>query len=338
MKRFCIIFIFFSIIAFSLKAEGIKFKGLVQTWFSAAEQNLDNSDAYGFTIRRLRLKPYGSFSKDIKWGFQVAWDKQKAKLLDVYIDFLLTKRFNLKIGKFAAPGAMSGTLTSSGKLDLIERSMITQMWNVNTALDSYRAFGAQVYGEFLTGKLYYALMISNAETNAIFTPSIKNTYYTHKNNGLAFWARLEVRPMDDLRFGGFFGSGKEKDTDTNMSSYGAHIFYLKNKINLKLEYIAGEYIAGDLKTKYDGVYAVAGYKIRKFEPTIRYGFYTPNDGEVDKNGVKKYRDISLGVNCFYSKTIKFQANYVIRSESMASNLDKIDNNIFYINCQYSFNY
>ena len=338
MKRFYVVFIFFSILAFPLKAEGIKFKGLAQIWFSMADQTIDNNDAYGFTIRRLRLKPYGSFSKDIKWGFQVGWDKQEAKILDVYIDFIFKKKFNLKIGKFAAPGAMSGTLTSSARLDLIERSMMTQMWNRNTGLDSYRALGAQVYGELLKGKLYYALMVSNVRTNAIFTPSVKNTYYTHKNNGLAMWARLEVKPMDGLRFGSFYGIGKEKDTNSNISSYGAHIFYIKDRINLKLEYIAGEYSVGDLTTKYDGVYALAGYKIKKFEPIIRCAIYAPDDGETDNYGVKKYRDMFLGVNYFYSKRIKFQANYVIRNESMGSGIDKIGNNIFYINCQYFFNY
>lgn len=338
MKRYVLFIVLIFAVSTMVKGGddgGIKFKGLVQTWLSSAQQESDDDTGYGFTLRRVRLKPYGSFSKTVKWSIQLAWDKQNTALLDAFLDFIFSPQFKLRVGQFTAPGSVSGALTSSGKLDLVERAAISQRWGGFSALTGYRGIGVQAYGDLMEGKLYYAVMVANPKTSALFTPSIKSTDYEHDHNGITLWGRLEARPTKGLRIGAFYGGGKEEDTDIVRSSYGAHLFYVKGGINIKFEYIAGEHGLDGAETKYSGYYAVLGYKKDKWEPVVRYDVYSPNDGDPDGAGVESYNNITVGVNYFMSKKVKLQANYVIRNETMAAGIARIKNNLFYICWQYS---
>lgn len=337
MKRITVVVVFIFLVASvtPLMGEGIKFKGLAQTWFSYGEEGHGDDSGYGFTLRRVRFKPYGAFSDKIKWTMQFAWDKQSASLADVYIDFIISKAFKIRVGKYTVPGTISSSLTSSGKLDFVERAAITQQWASRNSLSGYRTVGIQAYGDLMDGKLYYAVMLSNPKTTSLFSPSIKSTQYSHENNGIAFWGRVEAFLTKGLRLGAFYTGVKETDTEVKKSSYGAHLFYVKKGLNFKLEYIAGETGVEDMETKYNGMYAVLGYKTGKVEPIVRYDFFTPKDGAADSAGVEKYNNISLGINYYYTKKVKFQANYVLRNESMAAGFDKIKNNLFYICFQYS---
>ncbi|MCP4214941.1 MAG: porin [bacterium] len=336
MKRSFLAVAIVLIMMVSLNAADIKLKGLVQTWFSYADQDVDDDSGYGFTIRRVRFAPFGSISKNIKWGFQVYWDKQSVGILDAFMDITMSKGFKLKFGQFAAPGAISGALTSSAALDLIERASVSQKWGGNSGLLGYRAIGIQAHGNVMDDKLYYAVMIANPQTSSLFTPGVGASDYEHEHNGVMLWARLEAKPAKGFRLGAFYGGGKETDTDYKRDSYGAFLMYAKDSLNIKAEYIAGKYGVEGLQTEYSGMYGVLGYKFGKVEPTVRYGFYKPDDGMPDGNGVEQYNNITLGVNYQYGKSVKFQANYVLRSESMFDNLPELKNNLFYLCFQYSF--
>lgn len=335
-KRALLLMCLFLVMVFSSFAGETRLSGYVHTWFSAAEQDKGEDTVYGFTLRRVRIKPNGSFSEKIKWSLMVGWDKQTPGLFEVYLDYLFSKGFNIKIGQFPVPGAVSGTITSTTSLDLIERPMITEKWGTNNALVTFRSPGVQAYGVFLRNKLYYALMVANPKTLGIFTPGIKSAEYTHTDNGIAIWARLEARPIDGLRIGAFYGNSRETETDIERDSYGAHLFYVKKSLNIKLEYIAGQFGVPGKEVRYRGMYGVLGYKFRKLEPVARYGWYTPNDNLPDEAGVEKYQDITLGINYFHSANIKLQANYVVRNESMSPGVDELKNNLFYICLQFTY--
>jgi len=328
-----LIFVLFIIVFLFVSVHGeVNFKGLVQSWFSMSTQvNGDTSNSiYGFSNRRIRLAPYGNLGKKMRWGVQFAFDKFATPVvLDAYLEYFISRGAVLKFGKFAPPGSKAAALTSSGKLDLIERASIVQMWGGNSGLHGYRAFGAQLSGKLMDGKIYYGLMIANALTASNnWFPGVKKLSTTNSHNGFGFWGRLEVYPVHGLKVGGFMGSGNESDpavadSDKKRNSYGGHIYYKKDGINLKFEYIGGD----SNGIKYSGMYAVAGYMINKFEPVVGYESFTPvKDGE-------KYTNISFGINYYHSKNFKLQANYVMRSEDTTA----IDNDIIYANVQYSFN-
>jgi len=338
MKRVIILlFILFTIAVSFMRPTEIKFKGLAQTWFYYIEQNSSENNVYGFTLRRVRFKPYGSFSNSINWALQFGWDMQVARLLDAYLDFQIFRNLQLRIGQFTVPGSISSSLTSSGELDLIERCEITLKWGRDSGLSSYRAVGAQIHGKLIQNKLYYAFMIANPRTYGIFTPSLKETEYINENDGNALWGRIQATLLDGLTWGAFFGVGQEGTNEIKRSSYGVHLFFVKNGINLKMEYIYGQVIENEQKKIYKGLYFILGYRINKFEPIIRYNFYVPNQGDMDDYGVKKYKAFTMGFNYFHNKNIKGQVNYVIRNGSMAEGFDEsIKSNIFYINLQFSF--
>lgn len=336
MRRFLALLLLSILVPIQAHAVDVEFSGLVQTWFSYADQNKDDGNAYGFTVRRVRLNPFGSFSEKIKWGIQVAWDEQEATLSEVYLDFLVNKNFNFKIGQFAPPGAISGGLTDDGELDFVERPVITLKWGDHSRFYSWRALGLQIYGQLMEDKVNYAFMVANPRTLDIFSPSTRYPEYEHPSSGLTFWGRLEICPLKGLNFGAFFGTGTEKEVNNKKSSYGGHLFYVKKPLNLKLEYIAGEYGLEGEGTRYNGIYAIVGIQIKKLEYLIRYGFYTPNNGAPNRVGVKRFNNITFGLNYFFSPHIKCQANYVIRRETMGENFEQIKNNVFYINFQYSF--
>jgi hypothetical protein len=329
-----------SVFSNPLNADGpsIRFKGLVQSWFSYAPQPADTDDMFGFTIRRVRFKPYGALAKNIKWTIQVAWDKQNPELKDAYLEYVPSKQLSFKVGQFSAPGSVSGSLTSSSKLDLVERSQISQLWGSFAALSSHRALGVQVHGHLMDGKLYYAVMLANpnSKTPGLFTPSVKNSDYSHDHNGMTLWGRLEAKPVKGLRIGAFYGGGKETGADFVRTSYGAHLYYVKKPFNFKAEYIAGSYGPEGSEIDYYGLYVLLGYRFGKFEPIARFDLYTPNDGAPDGEGIEQYRNFTVGINFFYHKHVKFQFNAVIREEAVGPGRGELDNNMFYVVAQYTF--
>lgn len=314
----------------------VQFKGLVQGWFSYGQDNGGDDELYGFSLHRARLSPGGKLTKNISWGMTLSWDRQKPAILDAYLEFAVSRELSITAGQFSAPGAISSSLTSSGKLDMIERPIITSMWGSNNSLTSFRAIGLQLSGYLLEDKLYYAFMAANPRTASIFNPSNKDPLYANPNNGLMFWARLEAKPTNGLSIGAFIGSGKETDTDLKRESYGAHFFYVKNNFNLKAEYIAGKAEVNKNSAKYNGMYALLGYTVNKVEPVIRYDTYVPLDGSWDNLAVRRYNCLTFGLNYFHNENVKLQANYVVRSESMQGNKKELDNNLFYVQLQYTF--
>lgn len=335
MKKI-IILIF--ILAFNLVSysQNIKFNGLFQAWFSYAQQDTADSAALGFTFRRIKLLASGTLSKNIDWFLKFGWDKQIAGLTDAGIYFRFNDEINIKVGKFPVPGSPSGTLTSSSKMDFIERAMMIQKWGSHSNLADYRNLGVQIDGSFLNNNLYYALMIQNSSAHELFNPSLKDHSYVGNNN-IQFSGRVEIKPMERLRLGGFFLQGNDSVNNTKIQSFGTHGFYQINGIWVKAEYLFGEnkITAVGSPLKYSGFMLKLGFQTENIEPVIRYDYYK-EEGGFGLLSVKTFTNITLGINYYYSKRIKFQANYVIRGEIMVAGLEAIKNNLFYINLQYVF--
>ncbi len=331
---FLILFFSFSLVF----AVDIKFKGLVQNWFSYAQDNSNGDYSFGFTARRVRLKVVTKFSKKVIGVIQGSWDKQATGLIDAYLDLKFKDEFNLRFGKFTVPASVSTSLTSSGKLDFVERSMfVLQLAKLN-GLAGFRTMGVQVSGKIFEKKAYYAFMVGNPETSKIFTPSVKSSTYSGEDS-LFVGGRFELFPIKGLRIGSYATQSKVSSTDVKNTTYGAHFFYVINGINFKAEYMKGkkEIMATDSTIDYNGFFLKFGYKLnKKIEALIRYDVFTPKEDSFDTFGVERYNNYSFGVNYQYCKYVKFQANYVIRDEKMAEGFAQLNNNIFYINIQYAF--
>lgn len=361
MKKFSILILLIPIFFSFAKAQNdesifqptLKFKGFTQMYFSYAQSvHPDLSSPYGFSIRRLRFKPYGQITEKIDWGFQLSYDRQVLKLLDVYINFKPSASFNIKVGQFAPPAAKSGALAdelfSTTKMLLIQRAPITQNWLGNANLYAYRTVGVQLSGKILDKKLYYGVMFSNPKGNGLFTPATKHVIYNHPDNGYALWGRIEFKPVNGIGIGGFAHSGTEtnmqtdnigniEEVATDRQSYGAHFFMKKSGFRILTEFIGGKIdIEDGDEMKYTGAFFDISYRLKDFAPALRYDFYTPNDGNPDVNHVKSYRNFTIGATYFINKKVKIQANYIVRDEDMEQGVDKIDNDLIFFQLQYAF--
>ncbi len=343
MKTRTFIFVVLSLFILSIGgySDDINFSGFFQGWFSSGQQNSDDGNLYGFALKRIGLKAKGNLSKNIKWFIHGGWKGQTAVIRDAYMYISLKEEFNIKFGKFAVPGAKSGALTSTTKLDFIERAMITQNWGYYMTLSGYRTIGVQFDGKLSNKTIYYAFMVGNNSTRRMFTPSVKSGEYSRLKTDIFISGRVEVFPVDGLSTGAFYSQTKNVGSITKSDSYGFHLYYIKNDFNFKTEYLNGTaYFEFRENAKremnYSGMLFKLGYKIDKMEPIIRYDFYTPNKDSRDFRYVKKYNNFTIGLNYLYSKNVKVQVNYVIRKESMEGEHSELKNNLFYVHLQYSF--
>lgn len=322
----------------------INYKGFSQLFFSSIKNGDESIE--GFSVRRLRIKPYGKLSEKMKWAFQFDFGKNKFSMLDVYLRYELNEKINFQAGKFASAGARSGALLSSSKLTCIQRSTISQKWGTFADLHGHRNIGFQIDGK-IKG-LYYAAKIASYSGKDLLTPTVTPEDKNPFDKSLAFDFRLEYFITKNFSFGGFIHQGNKRipETDTTLTdkkhlSYGGHILYKSNNLRLFAEYIKGETIttneiinAENLETKeeFEGFFAEAGYKINKFMPVARFSYYKAPENE----DLVSQSNITLGLNYYPIKNVKLQANYIIRSEEMKGNIKEPDNNIFLICFQYSF--
>jgi len=349
MKRIIIVlFLIISLSSFAQEEEKytptLKFKGFTQLLFSATDY--PEVAPYGFSVHRLRIMPYGNITKNISYLLHFAYDKQNAILFDAKINFKIADQFQLVVGQLASPGAKSGTMSdalwSTPKMNLFQRSMVTQNYNAHMNMLGYRDIGLQLHGYLFDGKFYYATMFANPVASNLFTPSLKKPGYEHQANGIKNWSRVEFYPIKGMGIGGFFGLNSYKDSVENFdNSYGAHFIYRSDGLRVFAEFISGEKTADTdwvNDFKYRGYFLEVGYVFnKKLMPVIGIDRYYPKVDSYDNFNVENYTNLTLGLNYFMSKHIKLMANYVARFEKMSNNLDPLTNDLFMLGLQFFYN-
>jgi len=308
-----------------LNSKDLNFKGLLHNWYSYTNEGT------GFNIRRVRLKAYGKLDEKISWYAQYRWDKQIASLLDAAISYKFNQYLSLKVGQFVAPGSKYGALTSASKLTFVERAMVVKKWGGYNGYSSYRSVGLQAAGKF--NNLRYSTMLSNNSANALYNPGITQDNYSDSEH-LRFSTRLEYA-FDNVQVGVYLSTPIQEDKLGR--SYGADLIYNNNSMKIGLGVIQGyndNFDSSD--NEYSGLLAHLADLVGKIEPLLRYDMYNPSTDNLAEAPVKIYHNITGGINYYYSENMKIQVNYMQREEEMRSNLDKLDNNLFYVNLQYTF--
>ncbi len=325
--------------------------GFTHLWTGYGQYEED--DQYGFVVRYARLKAFGDLTPNVKWTLQFGFDKGVASLYDIYLTYEPASYAKIRFGQFGVPGAKSSIFTSplwsSTKMIINDRPMITQNWNSNAGLSGYRSGGAMFFGEILDSKLHYYLMVGMPKSgpNYYFSTSVKNPIATKDENGFAGFGRIEYRPTKEIEFGINYHLGKGTTDDTisvKRSSYSAYFLTKQEKLYVMAEFIAGanetsinDNVITDDDLKYNGYFVDLGYRFAgKYMPAIRYSSYTPNDNEVDGNGFKKYDNITIGFNYYPSDNIALMLNFVKRLEETGEGIEKIDNDIAYLQLRYIF--
>ena len=120
--------------------------GTVQAWTSMGEIHGSDTNSLGWGLRRVRLRAYSSFGDKMKGYFQV--ELTSPKLLDARIEYLVSKSFTIRAGRFVGAGVRAGGLTSHTVIDITERPLSAIMWGGATIGSDYRDYGLDLVGQF----------------------------------------------------------------------------------------------------------------------------------------------------------------------------------------------
>lgn len=280
----------------------------------------------GFDIRRARVDVKGNLTP--YWSYRLQFDLAGTpKLIDAYAEFKLNSYLNFTIGQAKVPFSLEN-LTSSGKLELIDRSQVVEALVARgkdvVGNQNGRDIGIQVGGTLFQWE-YRPLVDYQL---GFFNGSGINATDKNRNKDLA--ARLIVHPVTGLGVAGAFYNGSvyksENEKSVTRNRYGFDFRYDWRDLALRGEFIHGK----DGSTEREGYYLQAGYYFleKKFQLLAKYDFYDA-DKSVSRDAATWY---VFGANYNFNANIRLQANYTVRQEEAPS----LDNNYASIQLQLGF--
>jgi hypothetical protein len=251
------------------------------------------------------------------------------KLIDARVEFLISKSFSIRAGRFVGASVRSGALTSHTKLDITERSLTAMKWAKATVGGDYRDYGIDFVAKI--GDIKANLTFHNGSGSL----NLKNSHKGHSftNGGFAVSGMLVYKPQDIKGFesGVYYGIGNPYINEYN--AYNVYVYYSTNPFKIKAEYIAWKNTFGNIDISQMGYHLFSGYKIAKcLEAGIRYEHF---DSNTDiENNERNLITVALTYSVFPTKwnVGKITAAYVISDETGT----KIDDNVFQLVMQIVF--
>lgn len=313
--------------------------GTIQAWGSMGQIDKDfsgiDTSAFGFGLRRVRLRAYATLGDKMK-GF-VQMELTSPKLLDARIEYLVSKAFTIKAGRFIGAGVRAGGLTSHTVIDITERPLSAVMWGTNTIGADYRDYGVDFSGKFGDLTANVTLHNGNGAFNMLNRQGRALTTY---NAGIAVSGMVVFKPstVKGLEAGAYYGMGNPDQNEYN--AYNAYVYYEPKPLRVKAELIGytnvGAAANGDDLSRM-GYYLFAGYGLTpNLEAVARFEIYDHNT-EVDDNQLTL---ITLGAtySVFETKWTagKVTAAYTLQNEADVPAFPAIDNNVFHIVMQLVF--
>lgn len=174
----------------------IKFRGIIQAdgRFFLQDQAVAIDT---FTLRRVRPIIEGTVFKIFDFRFTPDFGGGTTVLQDAYLDARFHPAFKLRFGKAKSPFGLE-RLQSAADIEFIERSLATN-------LVPNRDIGIQAGGDFVSGKVNYALGVMNGVVDG-------GSADTDVGNGKDVVGRLFAQPATGLGVGIAFSAGDEKGT------------------------------------------------------------------------------------------------------------------------------
>lgn len=308
--------------------------GTVQAWTSMGDIHGSDTSSFGWGLRRVRLRAYATLGDKMK-GF-IQMELTSPKLLDARIEYMVTKAFSIRAGRFIGAGVRAGGLTSHTVIDITERPLSAVRWGGHTIGADYRDYGLDFVGKFGDVKANVTLHNGNGATN------IRNrqTGPGPQNGGFAVSGMVVFKPktVKGLEAGGYYGIGNSEINEYN--AFNAYVYYEPKPLRVKAEVIGytnvgAAFDGSDLGRM--GYYVFAGYGFAKnWEAVARYESYDHNT-DMDDDQINL---ITLGAtySVFSTKWAagKITAAYTLQSEADAGFYPEIDNNVFQLVMQMVF--
>ncbi len=301
--------------------------GTIQTWASYGQINATDTNSLGVGIKRARLRAYSKYGNKVKGFIQV--EVSSPRIIDARIEYLVSKSFSIRAGRFVGASVRAGALTSHTKLDITERSFSAIKFAKATVGGDFRDYGIDFVGKF--GGLKANITLHNGSGSL----DIKNSQKASgiMNGGAAISGMLVYKPktVKGLEIGGYYGKGNPQIND--YEGQNAYVYWSGKPIRIKMEYIAWKNRLNSTETSSRGYYIFAGYKIAKsLEAVARFESFDPNT-DLEKNE-QSFLTIGATYSIFPRKwnAAKITAAYMFKNESGI----ELDNNVFQLVMQVVF--
>lgn len=331
--------------------------GLVQTWLTYTAYTNSNGDSLdtdddgindavyedasqlGFGVKRARLG-WKYSDGDFFAMFQGDATGGELALLDGVVGMKVNDMLTLQAGRFIGVGSQAGGLTSSTKIDLIERSIIGRRWAAGTVGSDYRIVGLMATVATSDMLKFKAQVHNGTGTKPGLLPSSN----THSGGGdLAddgFAPQMDfgvyANPMDGLKVGFTYGLPNENlNTTGSMTAFayfGTPAFFLKFDY-ASLDDRGSDWDDDDDNVTSMGYAALGAYNVNERVQVL--GRYEAWDADTDLSndqGDYQTRNVTVGLNYFVNPDAKydqvFKLAFTRRMDEMPAGVDIADPNLF----------
>jgi hypothetical protein len=308
-------------------AEMPKISGYLQTGYNWGDENGDNRSSFQMKRMRLFIDKKISPMFDVRAQFEVfsgstdgtQYNKKVMTVMDAFVTAHVHKSLHFRAGQFYLPLGFENYDISPATLEVVDFSNINLRMVCRNAvstpnlIDYGRDIGILAYGDLFENKekgfnyLTYDLSLTNG-----YLPTLNDD-----NKSKDFVGRLTFRPIGKLRIMGSYGwsesQGLNKENNPNTADKYLQMnrviagawYYDPNGLNLRAEY--GHMKSSEAKVKENGAYILAGYRVNKFLPVVRWETYRDRENKTSANNKDNYL-----VGCTYDVTnnFKFQMTYI----------------------------
>ena len=291
--------------------------------------NDDNENTFKF--RRARVGVRGEVYENFHYYFSLEASPfltgdGDVVLLDAFVSWRKYNWAKISMGSFKQPFSKELS-TACHSLTTISRSIV-----VDQLVAPARDYGLLVFGGNNYTKFNYAVAVMNGS----------GLHVSDNNSKKDIIGRATYKVLDFVTVGASFRYGYPTNNEDSRTTFGGEI--AANYANF---YFQGEYIydegafnrgAGggcgetlvELGEKRDGAYAMIYYDTKwHLQPVFKYEYF---DSNLDVKKVGYQEMMTLGVNYFLGKHVRFQINYQAHIETDIN----IDNDLFLAQVQVRF--
>lgn len=350
--------------------------GSTSLWWTMYEQNENGilqtgtyekaaQVASGFNLKQARLT-FEHNNNSLSAKFQTRFE-EKVAVLDCYVAWQPSNCFQLYAGQMKVPATYEA-LTADDKLDFISRTNISKNltdWSLSRPpyfspfygnRTDYRDIGVGIKGKVgikSNPDLFsYFLMVSNGLGANLSIGATESKEFILTNNFGDYFCgvRLESSPIKYIKLGGHYSKNKHDNMiyndgktvlDLDRYSLSADLSLILPFAQLTTMYAKGEinddYFHADLSNlEYTGweTKLLSSMIKDKIQFGLRYDRYTEN---YLGGGIPIEQDnITFGCNYIPANNVRLQLNYVIKNTDSETKPNP-NNNILFLNFQYSFN-
>ena len=312
----------------SIKSTTIKVFGYIQPEYNYIF-NDENENTFKF--RRARVGVTGKVYTDFYYYFTLEASpfltgEGSVVLLDAFVSYRKFNWAKISMGSFKQPFSLELSTPCHG-LTTINRAIV-----VDQLIAPQRDYGLMVFGGNKYTKFNYAAALMNGS----------GLHVSDNNSKKDIIGRATYKAFSFLTIGASFRYGYPTNIDDSRTTFGGEIAAEYNKFHFQAEYIydegafnrgAGGGCGGELVElgeKRDGAYAMIYYDTKwNLQPVFKYEYF---DSNLDVKKVGYQEMMTIGVNYFLGKHLRFQLNYQAHIETDIN----IDNDMFLAQVQARF--